>query len=167
MSVVEETIEVDIHVRVAYDQWTQFEEFPRFMKGVKSVTQLDDAHVEWVADIAGREKRWRAEITEQEPDRVISWRSIDGAKNDGSVRFEPLGPERTRIRLHIEADPEGPIENIGDALGFLKRQVREDLERFKKFIESRGTETGGWRGEVRDGVEVDSGAAGSGTPRSE
>ncbi|MEA2623903.1 MAG: hypothetical protein QOH61_2813 [Chloroflexota bacterium] len=151
MSVVEETIEVNVPVRTAYDQWTQFEEFPKFMEAVKSVRQTDDTHLEWEAEIAGRDKKWRAEIIEQEPDKVISWRSLDGARNDGVVRFEPIDESRTRINLRIDADPEGPIENIGDALGFLKRQVREDLERFKEFIEKRGTETGAWRGEVHGG----------------
>lgn len=152
MSVVEEAIEVNVPVSVAYNQWTQFEEFPKFMEAVKSVKQLDDTHLEWEAEIAGRDKRWQAEITKQEPDQEISWRSIDGAQNDGTVRFEPVDENTTRIHLRIEADPEGPIENIGDALGFLKRQVREDLGRFKEFIESRGTPTGGWRGEVKPGA---------------
>jgi uncharacterized membrane protein len=152
MSVVEESIDVNVPVSVAYNQWTQFEEFPKFMEAVKSVRQLDDTHLEWEAEIAGKDKRWRAEITEQEPDQVISWRSTDGAKNDGTVRFEPIDENSTRIHLRIDADPEGPIENIGDALGFLKRQVREDLEHFKEFIESRQQPTGAWRGEVKEGV---------------
>jgi uncharacterized membrane protein len=153
MSIVEETIDVNVPVSVAYNQWTQFEEFPQFMEAVKTVRQLDDTHLQWEAEIAGRDKQWTAEITEQEPDQVISWRSTSGAKNDGTVRFEPQGESSTRVHLRIEADPEGPIENIGDALGFLKRQVHEDLENFKKFIEGRSTPTGAWRGEVKDGVE--------------
>lgn len=150
MSVVEETIDVNVPVSVAYNQWTQFEEFPKFMEAVKSVRQLDDTHLEWGAEIAGMDKQWRAEIVEQQPDSVISWRSTDGARNDGTVRFEAIDENTTRIHLRIDADPEGPIENIGDRLGFLDRQVREDLGRFKEFIESRGAPTGAWRGEVRD-----------------
>jgi uncharacterized membrane protein len=152
VSVVEETIDVNVPVSVAYNQWTQFEEFPKFMEAVKSVRQLDDTHLEWEAEIAGRDKKWRSEITKQEPDQEIAWRSTEGAQNDGTVRFEPIDENTTRIHLRIEADPEGPIENLGDALGFLKRQVREDLGRFKEFIESRGTPTGAWRGEVNEGV---------------
>jgi uncharacterized membrane protein len=152
MSVVEETIDVNVPVSVAYNQWTQFEEFPEFMEAVKAVTQLDDVHLQWEAEIAGRDKSWTAEITEQKPDQVISWRSTSGARNDGTVRFESSGEHTTRVHLRIDADPEGPIENIGDALGFLKRQVHEDLENFKKFIESRGTPTGAWRGEVKEGA---------------
>jgi uncharacterized membrane protein len=144
----EQTIEVDVPVRTAYNQWTQFEEFPRFMEGVKEVKQLDDKRLYWHAEIAGKDKRWEAEITEQVPDQRIAWRSRDGAENAGSVSFEPRGQNRTRITLRMEYDPEGPIETTGDALGFAERRMKGDLERFKQFIEARGRETGAWRGEI-------------------
>ncbi|HSL77247.1 MAG TPA: SRPBCC family protein [Candidatus Limnocylindrales bacterium] len=154
MSRIVESIDVEVPVRVAYDQWTQFEEFPRFMDGVKRVQQLNDTTLEWTAEINGVERSWQAEITEQEPDQAIAWRSTSGAKNDGRVSFESLGGNRTRTTLELEVEPEGVIEKAGDALGFVERQVEGDLGRFKEFIESRGTPTGGWRGEVEDGQKV-------------
>ena len=156
MSRIVESIDVDDPVRIAYDQWTQFEEFPRFMEGVKQVRQLDDTTLEWTAEIKGVERSWRAEITEQEPDQVIGWRSTSGARNDGQVTFEPLGEKRTRVTLQLDVEPEDPVEKAGDALGFVERQVEADLRRFKEFIESRATPTGGWRGEVEGGQKVGS-----------
>ena len=146
MSHISETIEVRVPVRVAYDQWTQFEQFPRFMESIDRVIQLDDRTLDWTATIAGQVKHWRAEITEQEPDRVIAWRSIDGARNDGSIRFEAAGEGTTRLALELDVDPEGPIETAGDAFGFVARRAKADLERFKAFIEDHGHETGAWRG---------------------
>ena len=154
MSRIVESIDVEVPVRVAYDQWTQFEEFPRFMDGVKQVQQLNDTTLEWTAEINGVERSWQAEIVEQEPDQAIAWRSTSGAKNDGRVTFESLGANRTRVTLELEVEPEGAIEKAGDALGFVERQVEGDLRRFKEFIESRGTPTGGWRGEVEGGQKV-------------
>jgi uncharacterized membrane protein len=151
MSVVEQTIEVDVPVRVAYDQWTQFESFPHFMEGVESVTQRDDATLEWHANIAGQDKHWTAEIVEQTPDQRVAWRSTSGAKNSGVVSFQPSGDSRTSVTLQLEADPEGPVESAGDALGFLDRRVKGDLERFKEFVEGRGVPTGAWRGEIHGG----------------
>lgn len=151
MSRISDQIEVDVPVSTAYNQWTQFESFPRFMEGVERVVQLDDRTLEWTAEIGGQEKHWQAEITEQEPDRHIAWRSIGGARNDGLVQFESLGPSRTRITLELDVEPEGPVETIGDALGVVERRVKGDLERFREFIEARGTETGAWRGTVEDG----------------
>ncbi|MBI2777769.1 MAG: SRPBCC family protein [Chloroflexi bacterium] len=148
MSRISETIEVDVPLRVAYDQWTQFETFPQFMEGIDRVIQLDDRTLDWTATIAGKVKHWRAEITDQEPDRLIAWRSIDGARNDGSVRFEAAGADSTRLSLDLDVDPEGPLETAGDALGFVARRAKADLERFKAFIEARGQETGAWRGSV-------------------
>ena len=150
METIEKTIDVDCSVRVVYNQWTQFEEFPRFMAGVKEVTQLDDTHLHWHAEIWGKDKEWDAEITEQLPDTRISWRSISGAKSAGTVRFEPLDLDRTRVRLVMAYEPEGAAENVGDALGILGGRVQNTLEDFKKFIEERGQETGAWRGEVHD-----------------
>jgi uncharacterized membrane protein len=154
MSKIVESIDVDVPVRVTYDQWTQFEEFPRFMDGIKQVKQLNDTTLQWDAEINGVDKSWQAEITEQEPDRVIAWRSTSGARNDGRVTFEPISAERTRVTLELDVEPDGPIEKAGDALGFVKRQVEGDLRRFREFIESRGTPTGGWRGEVEAGQKV-------------
>ena len=148
MATVEQSIDVNVPVRVTYDQWTQFEEFPRFMEGVKSVRQLDDTHLHWTAEVAGEEKEWDAEITEQHPDERIAWQSTSGARNAGVVTFHRLDDDHTRVTLQMDVEPEGPIEKAGDAIGVPDRQVKEDLERFKKFIESRGRETGAWRGEI-------------------
>ncbi|HET9864351.1 MAG TPA: SRPBCC family protein [Steroidobacteraceae bacterium] len=148
MEQVEKTVEVNQPVSTVYNQWTQFEDFPNFMEGVKEVRQLDDTHLHWRAEVWGKEKEWDAEITEQEPDRRISWKSVSGAANAGTVRFEPLGPERTRVRLIMAYDPEGVVENVGDALGMFTSRVEHSVRDFKEFIERRGGETGGWRGEV-------------------
>jgi uncharacterized membrane protein len=151
MERVEKTIEVDVPLRAVYDQWTQFEEFPRFMEGVKEVKQLDSTHLHWHAEIWGKDKEWEAEITEQEPDKRISWKSITGVWNAGTVRFEPAeSATRTRIHLTLAYEPEGALERLGGALGVLDARVQATLEDFKKFIEKRGLETGGWRGEVHD-----------------
>jgi uncharacterized membrane protein len=150
VSHISEQIEVEVPRRVAYDQWTQFESFPEFMEAVERVRQIDDRTLEWTAEIAGKRETWRAEIVEQRPDEVISWRSIEGARNDGAVRFEALGPTRSRISLELDVEPEGPLETAGDALGFVARQVRGDLERFKEFISARSLPTGAWRGTIDD-----------------
>ena len=149
MSEILESIDVDVPVRTAYDQWTQFEEFPRFMEGVESIRQLDETHLEWKAKVAGVTKEWRAEITEQTPDQRIAWQATDGARNAGVVTFHRLDDRRSRVTLQLDVEPEGPLESIGDAVGVLKRQVSGDLERFKEFIEERGVATGAWRGEVQ------------------
>ena len=155
MSTIVESIDVAVPVRVAYDQWTQFEDFPKFMDGVKRVQQLDDTTLEWKAEIAGIERSWRAEITDQEPDERVAWRSTSGAKNAGQVTFEAIGDNMTRVNLQLDVDPEGPIESAGDALGFVERQAEGDLRRFKEFIEMRRTPTGAWRGEVASGHRQD------------
>jgi uncharacterized membrane protein len=155
MSTIVEAIDVAVPIRVAYDQWTQFEEFPRFMEGVKRVKQLDDTTLEWTAEIGGVERSWRAEITEQEPDTRIAWRSTSGAKNAGQVAFQPTADNMTRITLQLDVEPEGPLEAAGDALGLVERQAEGDLRRFKEFIELRGTPTGSWRGEVAAGNAQD------------
>ncbi len=154
MAEVDETVDVDVPVTTAYNQWTQFEEFPKFMENVESVRQLDDTHLHWVAQVGGRRHEWDAEITYQDPDTHIAWQSIDGKTNSGSVRFDPLGEGRTRIRVRIDYELEG-LEAVGNALGVDDRGVRADLNRFKELVESRGSETGAWRGEVREG-EVES-----------
>ena len=148
MSKIMEAIDVAVPVKTAYDQWTQFETFPSFMEGVKSVRQLDDQTVHWVAEVAGKEKEWDAKITEQTPDERIAWTAIDGAHNAGVVTFHRLDEGRSRVTLQLDVDPEGPIENVGDALGLVKNRVKGDMERFKEFIEKRGSETGAWRGQI-------------------
>ena len=150
MARVAKNIEVDVPVRTAYNQWTQFEDFPRFMEGVEEVHQLDDRRLHWRANIAGKEQEWDAEIQEQVPDEKVIWAATGGAENAGVVTFDPLGDDRTRVHLEMSYDPEGFIENVGDALGIMSRRVQGDLERFKSFIESRGSETGAWRGEIEN-----------------
>jgi uncharacterized membrane protein len=149
MSSIETSIEVDVPVRTAYNQWTQFEEFPRFMEGVREVQQLDDRRLRWRAEIGGKEKVWEAEIAEQIPDERVAWHSTSGATNAGVVTFHYLAPEKCRIMLQMKYDPQGFVENVGDALGAAKARIKGDLERFKQFIESQGRESGAWRGEVR------------------
>ncbi|MGE5621654.1 MAG: SRPBCC family protein [Bacillota bacterium] len=148
MSTVEESIEVDVPVSTAYNQWTQFEEFPRFMSSVHEVRQLDDTHLHWKATVAGKEKQWDAEITHQIPDKRIAWRSISGAENAGSVSFERISDTRTRITLKMSYAPETFSEKVGDTLGAMKLQAKQNLSRFKEMLESRGSETGAWRGTV-------------------
>lgn len=148
MNTVEKSIIVNVPVSTAYNQWTQFEEFPQFMEGVESVRQEGDAHTHWRANIAGKDVEWDADITEQTPDRRVSWKSTTGAYNAGTVSFESAGSEQTNVTLRLEYEPEGFFENIGSALGFVDSRVEGDLERFKTFIESRGNETGAWRGEI-------------------
>lgn len=148
MSTTQESIEIDLPVSTVYNQWTQFEDFPQFMNGVESVTQLDDKRLHWVAEIAGAREEWDAEIVDQEPDRRIAWRAITGTTNDGVVSFEPLGANATRVTLDLDVEPEGLKEKVGEKLGFVSKQVEGDLKRFKEFIESRGTETGDWRGQL-------------------
>jgi hypothetical protein len=150
MARVAKTIEVEVPVRTAYNQWTQFEEFPRFMEGVEEVRQLDDRRLHWKASVGGKKEEWEAEIREQVPDEKIIWRSIDGKENAGMVTFDNLGPTLTRVHLEMSYDPEGFVENVGDALGFASRRVEGDLQRFKDYIEARGQETGAWRGELHN-----------------
>ncbi|MEX0762067.1 MAG: SRPBCC family protein [Dehalococcoidia bacterium] len=147
-STIEKSIDVAVPVSTAYNQWTQFELFPEFMEGVEEVRQLDDRHIHWRASIGGNEEEWDAEITAQIPDQRIAWRSIGGKENAGVVTFHPVDPDTTRITLQIVYEPEGVMENVGDALGVVDRRAEGDLERFKEMIESRGTETGAWRGEI-------------------
>ena len=148
MAEVIETIDIDVPVRTAYDQWTQFERFPEFMEGVEQVQQLDDTHLRWVAEIGGKREEWEAEITEQQPDERVAWTATGGKGNAGVVTFHRLDDERTKVTVQLDWEPEGTMENIGTALGFDDRQVKGDLARFKDMIEARGTSTGAWRGEV-------------------
>jgi uncharacterized membrane protein len=148
MSTIEQSTDVNVPVRTAYNQWTQFEEFPRFMEGVEQVRQLDDVRLEWVAEIGGRRREWEAKITEQKPDERVAWASVGGAFHAGVVTFHRIDDNTTRVMLQMEFDPEGFVEKAGDALGIVKSRTKGDLKRFKEFIESRGIETGEWRGEV-------------------
>ncbi len=148
MSSIEQSVEVSVPVRTAYNQWTQFEDFPHFMEGVKEIRQLDDSSLHWTVEVAGQVREFDAKITEQNPDERIAWTTIDGPHQAGVVTFHRLGDNQTKVMLQMEYDPEGLVEKAGDALGIVRARVKTDLERFKKFIESRGEETGAWRGEV-------------------
>jgi uncharacterized membrane protein len=147
-SSVDATIDINVPVSTAYNQWTQFEEFPRFMESVEEVRQLDDTHLHWRANVAGKIKEWDAEITEQIPDQYIAWRSTDGAPNAGAVSFDKIGENRTRVKLHMDYDPETAAEKIGDAVGGVKLTAKGNLKRFKELVERHGVETGAWRGTV-------------------
>ena len=153
MKTIQNSIRVNVPVNRAYNQWTQFEEFPRFMEGVQEVRQLDDKRLHWRAEIGGQTKEWEAEIFEQVPDQRIAWRSMAGAKNSGMVNFTPLGTDQTEVSLDLHYDPEGFFENLGDALGMVSARVAGDLKRFKEFIEALPEPTGGWRGEIQ-GKEI-------------
>lgn len=160
-SSIEETIEVNVPLSTAYNQWTQFEEFPKFMHGVEEVRQLDDTHLHWRARIAGKEEHWHSEITSQVPDKRIAWRSTSGPSNSGVVSFERITDDRTRITFRMEYVPPGWLEKIGDALGLVKSEASGNLSRFAEFIEKRHRETGAWRGTVSAGTAV-GGGSGSG-----
>jgi uncharacterized membrane protein len=149
METIEKSIDINVPVRTAYNQWTQFEEFPRFMEGVESVKQLDDTRLHWVANVGGERKEWEARIDEQIPDQRIAWRSEAGEFTSGVVSFQPLGASETRVTVRLNYEPKGVTEKIGDKLGVVSSRVEGDLERFKDFIEARGHETGAWRGEIR------------------
>jgi uncharacterized membrane protein len=148
MANIERSIDVDVPVRTAYDQWTQFEEFPSFMEGVEEIRQIDDTHTHWRTKVAGREKEFDAAITEQIPDERIAWTSQDGPEHAGVVTFHRIDDSKTRVMLQLDYEPEGAAEKVGDLLGVVERRVKGDLERFKELIESRGVQSGGWRGEV-------------------
>jgi uncharacterized membrane protein len=151
MDTITRSIEVDVPLQVAYDQWTQFEDFPRFMGGVESIQQLSDTRTHWNTKIAGVSREFDAEILVQQPDQGVSWRSVDGPTHAGRVTFSPLAENRTEVTLAMDWEPEGALEKAGDALGIVEGQVKKDLESFKKFIEERGTATGAWRGQVDSG----------------
>ena len=149
---VEKRILVNVPASTAYNQWTQFEEFPHFMGGVKSVTQLSDDRLEWVAEIAGVRRKWEAKILEQVPDRKVAWAATEGATNAGTVTFEDVGGGQTSVQLSLEYEPEGIVETLGDKLNVVDRQVEADLQRFKDFIEDEGYASGAWRGTLNEGA---------------
>ncbi|HUG89098.1 MAG TPA: SRPBCC family protein [Actinomycetota bacterium] len=151
MTIIRGSIEVDVPVSTAYNQWTQFEEFPQFMEGVDRVEHLDDTMLRWTVSIAGQERTWEAKILTQEPDRQISWAAVGDTVHAGTVTFHELAPDRTRVDVEMEYEPQDWIEKTGDALNLIERRVDGDIERFKEFIESRGVESGAWRGRVTGG----------------
>ncbi len=148
MSVIDKSIEVDVPIRTAYNQWTQFESFPLFMEGVDNVQQLSDTRTHWQTSIAGVSREFDAEIVRQEPDECVAWRTIDGPDQAGKVTFQPIGRDRTLVNVTMDFRPEGTMEKAGDTTGLVERRVAGDLERFKDFIEGRRSETGAWRGSV-------------------
>jgi uncharacterized membrane protein len=154
MASIQESCDVQVPIRTAYNQWTQFEEFPRFMEGVKSVRQIDDTHMHWVVEVGGKEYEWMAGITEQHPDQMVAWKATDGHGISGVVTFQPLGEGETRITVQMDHETDGLMEQVGSALGVDSRRVKADLERFKDLVESRGVEAGAWRGEVAHGERV-------------
>jgi uncharacterized membrane protein len=151
MATIEESIEVNVPVHTTYNQWTQFEDFPHFMEGVESVEQIDDTHLRWVAEIGGERREWVAAITEQVPDQRVAWKATGGHGNSGVVTFEPLDENSTLVTVRMDHETEGLKEQLGSALGADSRRVQGDLKRFTEFVESRGRETGAWRGEVHSG----------------
>ncbi|AWK72605.1 cyclase [Rhodococcus oxybenzonivorans] len=148
MSTITEAVDVSVPVNTAYNQWTQFEEFPRFMEGVDEIRQIDPTHVHWVVSIAGVKREFDATITEQHPDERVAWKSDDGPNHAGVITFHRLDDDKTRVTAQMDVDPDGFVENVADKLGLLGKRVKGDMARFKEFIESRGTETDAWRGEV-------------------
>ena len=150
---VDAEIEVGVPVTTAYNQWTQFEEFPKFMEGVDEVKQLDETLLHWAATVSGRHAEWNAKIIEQQPDRRITWESVDGKRTRGTVTFAPAGPERSRVRLHMSYEPDGMAEKVGSAMGLDSRRVHGDLARFRELVEGRQAATGAWRGEIQGGGE--------------
>ena len=158
---VEDSIEVEVPVSTAYNQWTQFEDFPHFMQDVLEVRQVDDTHLHWRARIAGKEEEWDAEITNQIPDRRIAWKSTSGPPNSGAVSFEPISDSRTRVTLRMSYQPRNALEKVGDALGAVKLETSTNLHRFREFLQSRGRETGAWRGTVTGGSATSNGSGGT------
>jgi uncharacterized membrane protein len=150
MKTIEESIEIDVPVSTAYNQWTQFETFPKFMEGVERVEQTDDTHLHWVAEVGGEKREWNAEITEQHPDERVAWKALDQDGPNGVVSFHKLDEARTKVMVQMDYEPEGMKQSVGSAVGMDSGRVKSDLESFKEFIESRGGETGSWRGEVEN-----------------
>lgn len=150
MTSIEKSIDVDVPVSTAYNQWTQFEKFPQFMSGVDSITQIDDEHLHWKVSVGGVDREFDAEITEQHPDHRVAWTSTSGKGNAGVVTFHRIDDAQTRVMVQMDWEPEGVTEKIGATLGMDDRRVQGDLQRFKELIEARGSETGAWRGEVEN-----------------
>jgi uncharacterized membrane protein len=154
MSTIEKSIEVNVPAATAYNQWTQFEDFPHFMEGVEQVRQIGEKHLHWRVNIGGKKKEFETEITEQIPDKRIAWHTRGGTENAGVVTFHRLNERVSRIMVQMEYDPQGFIEKAGDLMGVASRRVQGDLERFKEYVEARGTESGAWRGTIPESAEV-------------
>jgi len=148
LSTVTESVDVEVPIKVAYDQWTQFESFPKFMDGVEEIRQIDDTHTHWVVKVAGVTREFDATITEQHPEERVAWRADDGPNHAGVVTFHRLDDNSTRVTAQMDIDPEGFVENVADKAGILDRRVKADMKRFKEFIEGRDSATGSWRGDV-------------------
>jgi uncharacterized membrane protein len=148
VTTIEESIDIDVPVSRAYNQWTQFESFPQFMEGVERVEQTTDTRLHWVAEVAGEKREWDAEITEQHPDHRVAWKALDQDGPNGVVTFHRLDDVHTRVMVQMEYEPEGLKQSVGSMVGFDTRRVKGDLRSFKEFIESRGRETGAWRGDI-------------------
>ncbi|MCL6736017.1 SRPBCC family protein [Streptomyces neyagawaensis] len=152
MSTVKEAVEVEVPVHTAYNQWTQFEEFPQFMEGVEEVRQVDDRHNHWTTKIGGVKREFDTEIVDQLPDERITWRTITGdTRQKGTVHFERVDDTHTRVELVMDIEPSGTVEKAGDMLGMIDRRVKGDMRRFKEYMEKRGGESGAWRGRIRPG----------------
>jgi uncharacterized membrane protein len=150
MKTIEESIEIEVPVSTAYNQWTQFESFPQFMDGVERVEQKSDTRLHWVAEVGGQTREWDAEITEQHPDHRVAWKALEEDGPNGAVTFHKLDDARTKVMLQFDYEPEGLKESIGSLIGLDSHRVKDDLESFKEFIESRGAETGAWRGDIEN-----------------
>jgi len=148
MSTVVESVDVAVPVRTAYNQWTQFEQFPQFMEGVTEIRQLDDTRLHWVIDVSGVHREFDAEITEQHPDERVAWTSVDGPRHAGVVTFHRLDENHSRVTAQMDIDPEGFVETVGDKVGLVDHRAKGDMKRFQEYIEARGRETGAWRGDV-------------------
>lgn len=148
MSTITESVDVDVPIKVAYDQWTQFESFPQFMDGVSEIRQIDDTHTHWVIEVAGITREFDATITEQHPEERVAWTTEDGPNHAGVITFHRLDDEKTRVTAQMDVDPEGFVENVADKVGILDRRIKADMKRFKEFIEARDSATGSWRGDV-------------------
>jgi uncharacterized membrane protein len=148
MSTIVESVDVAVPVHTAYNQWTQFEEFPQFMEGVREIRQVNDTLTHWVVEVGGIKREFDAQITEQHPDERVAWTSVDGPRHAGVVTFHRLDDSHSRVTAQMEIDPEGFVESVADKTGVLDRRVKGDLKRFREFIENRGQETGSWRGDV-------------------
>jgi len=148
MGTITEHVDVDVPIRLAYDQWTQFESFPTFMGGVDSITQTDDTHTHWKTTVGGVTREFDTVITEQHPEERVAWKSTDGKTHAGVVTFHKLDDSTTRVTVQLDWEPEGLKEKVGAAVGVDDHQVKADLKRFKQFIEERGQAEGAWRGDV-------------------
>ncbi|WP_030740884.1 SRPBCC family protein [Streptomyces sp. NRRL S-31] len=152
MSTVKEAVEVDVPVHTAYNQWTQFESFPKFMEGVERVTQLDDRHNHWTMKVGGVRREFDTEIVDQLADERITWRTISGdTRQKGTVHFERLDDSHTKVELVMDVEPSGAVEKAADLIGTIDRRVKGDMRRFKEYIEERGAESGAWRGRIEPG----------------